>query len=83
MSLRQCFSIPVRGVFCLDEIQEMPPPMGFAVFLFTLSLSFDIGNENHISVLNMITKYDMVLASALDMLLKSCDRVLYVIKIRP
>ncbi len=28
--------------------------MGFAVSLFTLSLSFDIGNENHISVLNCV-----------------------------
>ena len=64
---RQCFSTPVRGVFCLGEIQKMPSPMGFAVFLFTLPLSFGIGNENHISVLNIITKYDMVVASALDM----------------
>ena len=47
--------------------------MGFAVSLFTLSLSFDIGNENHISVLNMITKYDMVVASCVGhVILKSC-----------
>ena len=46
--------------------------MGFAVSLFTLSLSFDIGNENHISVLNMITKYDMVVASCVGhVILKS------------
>ncbi len=56
-------------------------PMGFAVSLFT---RFDIGNENHISVLNMTTKYDMVVATCVGhVILKSCDRVLYVIKIRP
>ncbi len=53
--------------------------MGFAVFLFTLSLSFDIGNESHISVLSMITKYDMVVASCVGhVIFKSCDRVLYI-----
>ncbi len=79
--------------------------MRFAVFLFTLSLSFDIhlgwalqysfftlslsvgiGNENHISVLNMITKYDMVVASCVGhVILKSCviEYCMYVIKIRP
>ena len=58
--------------------------MGFAVLLFTASLSFDIDNEKHISVLNVITKYDMVVASCVGhVILKSCDRIYYVIKIRP
>ena len=49
---------------------------GLCSVVFTASSSFDIDNENHISVLNVITKYDMAVASCVGhVILKSCDRI--------